>query len=121
MQLYFHFFKIPNIYGWRMPTEEEIQELIDNTISTWINSYNGSGINGTLFTSKTNTNTLFVPASGYIADGYSGFDGSYGYYWSGRFPSSSMIDAHVLYISGSKVNMAKYARLNSFPIRAVHV
>ena len=50
---------------WKMPTKEQFQELIDNTTSEWLTDYNGiSGLNGRLFTSKTNNNTLFIPAAG---------------------------------------------------------
>ena len=38
--------------SWHMPTKEQIQELIDNTKSTWTTK---DGVNGRLFTSKTDT------------------------------------------------------------------
>ena len=50
----------------KTPTEDDIQELIDNTISKWVRKYNNiEGLNGRLFTSNTNNNTLFIPAAGY--------------------------------------------------------
>ena len=48
---------------WRMPTKAEIQELFDNTDYEWIEDYNGSGVKGRKFTSKTNGNSIFFPAS----------------------------------------------------------
>ena len=50
--------------GWRMPTLDEIQELLDNTDKEWIKDYNGTGVNGRKFTSKTNGNSIFIPAAG---------------------------------------------------------
>ena len=69
-------------YGgnWRMPTQAECEELLDTTKVTnvWINNYDPnklvhnpeddggiSGLNGRLFTSISNGNTLFIPAAGY--------------------------------------------------------
>jgi hypothetical protein len=42
--------------GWRMPTKDELQDLIDKTNYKWVNNFNGSGINGGKFTNKTNSN-----------------------------------------------------------------
>lgn len=47
--------------SWRMPSEKEIRELVDNTTSTWT-TYNG--VNGRLFTSKHNGQSIFIPAAG---------------------------------------------------------
>lgn len=54
-----------------MPTEEEFQELIDNTDPGdganehgWIENYNGNNVNGLLRKSKTNNNTIFFAGSG---------------------------------------------------------
>lgn len=48
--------------NWRMPTSAECQELIDGTIWEWFTSYNG--VPGHIITSKTNSNTIFLPAAG---------------------------------------------------------
>ena len=50
---------------WRMPTQPELKELLDNTTNEWIENYNGTGVNGRKFTSKTNGNSIFIPAAGY--------------------------------------------------------
>ena len=63
---------------WRMPTNAEQQELINNCIWTWtmqngVNGYKVEGPNG---------NSIFLPAAGF-RDVSSLYDaGSYGYYWS---------------------------------------
>ena len=53
----------------RMPTKAEFEELIANTTSTWTEKYNGSEVNGMTFTSKTNGNSIFVPAVGAVNSG----------------------------------------------------
>ena len=66
--------------NWRMPSEKEIQELIDNCKYEWV-TY--KGVKGCKFTSKKNGNSIFLPAAGCC--GYSGVDnsGTESNYWSG--------------------------------------
>ena len=57
---------------WHIPTKEQIKELMSNTESTWVSNYNGSGVNGILLTSKSdNSKKLFLPACGFLGNGYS--------------------------------------------------
>ena len=57
---------------WHMPTKEHIIELKSNTISNWVTNYNGSGVCGMLFTSKSdNSKKLFLPGCGYLGNGIS--------------------------------------------------
>jgi hypothetical protein len=51
--------------NWQMPSEEQIEELrdYDNTTQEWTTE---NGINGWKITSKTNGNSIFLPAAGYI-------------------------------------------------------
>lgn len=47
---------------WRMPTSDELRELLDNTDSEWTTI---NGVNGRKFTSKTDTSKyIFFPAAG---------------------------------------------------------
>ena len=43
---------------WRMPTSDELKELVDNTTHTVITV---NGVKGMMFTSKINSNKLFIP------------------------------------------------------------
>ena len=67
---------------WRMPTQTELKELRDNTTSVWVKDYNGSGVNGRKFTSKTNGNSIFIPASGERIDSSFNYRTSKGNVWS---------------------------------------
>ena len=64
--------------SWRMPTKDEMQELVDYCEWEWtqVNGVNGSKVTGP------NGSCIFLPAAGY-RDGTSlYFDGCYGFYWS---------------------------------------
>ena len=54
--------------NWRMPTKVDFQELIDNCDVAWTEDYNGTGAAGRIFTSKTNGNSIFLPAAGYASN-----------------------------------------------------
>ena len=73
----------------RMPTQDEIRELLKNTSKQWITDYNGTGVNGMKFTSKTDeTKYIFIPAAGYCDDGSVDGVGKYGLIWSSSLYSS---------------------------------
>ena len=65
-------------YGGRTPTNEEWEELLDNTTSVWGTL---NGVNGRLFVG-TNGHLLFLPAAGCRWDSNIPVGGNYGYYWS---------------------------------------
>ena len=67
---------------WRMPTQTEIQELLENTENEWVEDYKRSGVNGRKFTSKINGNSIFIPAAGIYRDGSVDYVGSSGGVWS---------------------------------------
>ena len=65
--------------NWRMPTKAELQELIDKCTWTWTTQ---NGVKGYKVTSKTNGNSIFLPAAGYRHGSSLLSAGSYGDYWS---------------------------------------
>ena len=68
---------------WRMPTQTEIQELLENTENEWVEDYNGTEINGMKFTSKIDKSKyIFIPAAGICRDGSLDYVGSSGGVWS---------------------------------------
>ena len=55
--------------GWRMPTRNDIGELLTNTTQNQVWNYNGTGVDGYEFTSDINGNSIFIPTAGNVYDG----------------------------------------------------
>lgn len=68
--------------NWRMPTEAEYQELLDNCDVVRTEDYNGTGVAGMIFTSKVNGKFVFFPGAGEYYKSSAHDVGSYGYYWT---------------------------------------
>lgn len=109
--------------SWRMPTETEFQELLDNTTRTWQTDYQGvSGCNGYLFTSTKSGYTdksIFLPAAGDRYGSLLGGDGSLGYYWSSTLISGYVNLGRGLYFNSGDAGVYYYNRCNGFTVRAV--
>ena len=71
--------------AWHIPTQEEWQELLDNTTSTWTTQ---NGVDGRLFTAA-NGNSIFLPAAGHRVNSGLEYSGSLGYYWSSTLNNNS--------------------------------
>ena len=65
--------------AWRTPSEAQWEELLQNTTNKWTTR---NGVNGRLFTSKKNGQTLFLPAAGTRYESELCRTGISGYYWS---------------------------------------
>ena len=63
---------------WRMPTENEMKELINQCTWEWTSV---NGVNGQLVTGP-NGNSIFLPVAGCRLDTSLNGAGSYGFYWS---------------------------------------
>ena len=70
---------------WRMPTKDELEELVNNTTQE-VETING--VKGMMFTSKINDKRLFIPFAGYWYNGSFYAIGSDAYMWSSRVHSS---------------------------------
>ena len=104
---------------WRMPTKAQVQELIDNTTSAWTNDFNNTGISGVTFISKTNNNTMFIPAAGYFETTVDGV-GAGGYLWCSALGSSYPYGAWYLNVGNNKVDlMSYYSRYCGRSVRGV--
>ena len=97
--------------GWRMPTKEEWQELLDNTINTWTT-------HGRLFIGP-NGNTLFLPTAGARMGG-GGISVDYmGVYWSSSLKTERPYTAHGIGFAQEGYNMSSSFREDGLSVRAV--
>ena len=94
---------------WRMPTSDECEELINNTINEWISDYNGTGVSGRKFTSKTDTSKyIFFPAAGGCYQ-HSAYDvGYYGDVWSSSLNISNPYSACYLVFNWVNCDMGRF-------------
>ncbi|MCQ2233449.1 MAG: hypothetical protein MJZ24_01755 [Paludibacteraceae bacterium] len=105
--------------AWRMPTREEIEELLDGCYWEWVKNFNGSGVNGRLGTSKKNGATIFLPAAGYRDDTYLRTAGDIGLYWLSSLDERYLYDAHYLRFSEYYIRRDDYIRYLGQSVRAV--
>ena len=100
----------------RMPTKADFMELTANTTSVWETL---NGVNGRRFTSKTNGNSIFVPAAGYCGNGSVGNVGSNGNLWSSSLNESNPRNGWCLFFNSDSVNVLSSNRYLGFTVRAV--
>ena len=106
---------------WRMPTQAEMNELLNtnNCTWTWQSNYESSGVAGYLVTSKANGNSIFLPAAGYRGGTSCSGQGSDGVYWSSALYSSYPIYARRLYFGSGTAVISSNGRYYGFTLRAV--
>lgn len=101
---------------WRMPTDAEWTELRKQCKWTWTTQ---NGVSGYQVTSRTNSNSIFLPAAGYRSDTDLFNAGSDGYYWSSSLNENSPDNAwYVTFLSGY-VDGVYDSRGDGFPVRPV--
>ncbi|MCF0199555.1 MAG: hypothetical protein HUK02_09575 [Bacteroidaceae bacterium] len=111
--------------AWRLPTEKEADELKNNCDWEWQSDYNGTKVKGYLVKSRTNGNSIFLPAAG-LHDGVTRklYSGNNAYYWT-SFPGQSNIKAaNVLFFyyenDGTRpIARGGFERRNGFSVRPV--
>ena len=102
--------------NWRMPTSAEFIELKNNCTWTWTVQ---NGVNGYKVTSKSNGNSIFLPAAGY-KDGTSLLNsGISGYYWSSSLDTSTPYDALYIYLNANDISVYDYYRYLGLSVRPV--
>ena len=100
---------------WKTPSKEQYQELYDNCR---IQRRTINGVNGLLFVSNINNNSVFFPSAGYGRGTSLGNRSSVGCYWSRSWLSSDY--GYFLYFySGSVYPQDNYGRYYGFSVRAV--
>lgn len=101
---------------WRMPSNSEIMELIEKCIWTWTTL---DGKKGYEVKSKTNGNSIFLPAAGYRDEGDLFTAGLHGYYWSSSLYSYIPDYAWLTFFSLSEYDEYYSNRRYGFSVRPV--
>ena len=86
--------------SWRMPTHAEFIELCTDCTWTWTTE---NGVNGYKVTSKSNSNSIFLPAAGYRHGSSFDYAGSKGVYWSSSLDRGNSSSAYDLNFDSSNV------------------
>ena len=102
--------------SWRMPTDAEWTELRNNCTWTWTTQ---NGVNGYKVTSKTNGNSIFLPAAGYRYGPSLYNVGSYCNFWSSTLYTDSPSGAWQVYFYSSGISRNGSTRYIGKSIRPV--
>lgn len=100
---------------WRMPSEEDFQELIDNCDWIWSQYY---GKPGYWVRSRSNSNAIFIPVAGDINNGSLQNVGVKGYYWCSDYVNT--IDCSALIIDENSHEIGNMHRFQGLTIRPVY-
>lgn len=108
---------------WKMPTQTDFNELLSGTTNKWVTNFNGTGVNGRKFTSKTNGNSIFIPAAGYCHDGSVYSVGDEGNVWSSSLgysdPGGDWVFAWYLGFYSGDCSMTDMYRYSGRSVRGV--
>ena len=100
---------------WRMPTDAEWTELREQCTWTWTTQ---NGVYGYQVTSKINSNSIFLPATGYRYGMRLYYAGNDGRYWSSSLFAGYQNNAWSISFS-PKTGRDYYGRNFGFPVRPV--
>ena len=101
--------------SWRMPTNDEMQELVDHCEWEWTTQ---NGVKGYRVTGP-NRNSIFLPAAGYRLGSSLYYAGEYGSYWSSTPNESDSDFAYRLDFNSGLPNVGSYYRDYGRSVRPV--
>lgn len=106
--------------GWRMPTVQEFKDLYSSkyTSSKWETV---NGVKGRMITSKSNGNSIFLPATGFRNGWNLINDGVLGNYWSSELYLNNSSNACDLMVKSAIAGTLNGYRCNGETVRAVRV
>ena len=105
--------------SWHMPSPTQIQELINTAYTTneWTTQ---DGVNGRLFTSKTDgSKSIFIPAAGYALDGSVQDSGIEADVWSSVLSAGSADDGQGPNFGSGSADLYNAYRWCGFSVRGV--
>ena len=100
--------------SWRIPSDEQIKELLDNCTFKWFSLNEVCG----LLVAGSNGATIFLPAAGYGRDSINGGIGTGGNYWSSTALTENN-DAYGLYFDAEGWYRGYSSRYDGRTVRAV--
>ena len=99
-----------------MPTRAEFNELLVYCTRIWTTQ---NGVEGELFTSKSNGKSIFFPAGGYSEGTLVNNKKSEGYYWSTTLYTNAPSFAYNLFFNSSRTDTSFDRRYWGMAVRAV--
>lgn len=102
--------------SWRMPTEAECRELMENCTWKYVSD---SGFFGCVVTSKKNGYSIFIPAAGYRSESTLIGEGRAGYCWASTLNSEIKEGAWHFHYYVSSTYIDCLARCNGHSVRPV--
>lgn len=102
--------------SWRMPTEAEQDELGTKCTWTWTAQ---DGTYGCKVTSKSNGNSIFLPAAGYRYESSLSGAGNYGEYWSSSLYAGDSRSAYYLFFHSGSLDWRYQRRYYGSSVRPV--
>ena len=103
--------------SWRMPTDAELTELRTECTWAWATQ---NGVKGYKVTSKSNGNSIFLPAAGYRSGSLLNNASSSGKYWSSSLNPGSPGNAYLIDLSSSSEALGYYVRYYGQSVRPVY-
>ena len=106
--------------GWQMPSFEQCRELYNSsyTTTTWTTM---NGKYGRKITSRSNGNSIFLPAAGCRRGTSLDSAGSFGCYWSRSLYAGYSNDAYVLFFNSRNIFTGNVIRYRGWSVRPVRV
>ena len=101
---------------WRMPTTREQRELLDNCVWKWTTQ---NGVRGYKVTSKSNGNSIFLPAAGSRDGTELVYQGTGGCYWAGTLCGDYCDTAYFLCSYSLCYDWVNFYRYMGFTVRPV--
>ena len=101
--------------NWRMPTYDELEELIYSTTTEVVTQ---NGVKGLKITSTSNGKSIFLPAAGYMNGSSLAGGGVNGYYWSASaYDNGQVTYLRILNDGASVGNCNRYMGQSVRPVR----
>ena len=97
--------------SWRMPTAEEMKELIKGCNWTWVDNINNTSTSGYIATSKKNGKSIFLPASKFMSSTSENPKDNDGIYWTA---STHTVAGKLNFQAGSTAECLKFVTEEGF-------